>query len=183
MDWEKLAPGDFSFGDEDDGAETSPGSIRGHGGGGVAGGGAGDPLEAALHRDGQCGGHAGVFEGTRGIHALVLGQDPVDAEGVGGAGQIIEGSVAFAQGGDLLEVADDRKEIAEPPDSGLVDGLGRGATFLPEPTEGRGVRQVLGGCRSVAPRIDDFEERPADCTAEIRRNLVAVDAGGAADAS
>ena len=97
----ELAPGDLAFGDEDDAAQAGAGGIGGHGGRGVAGGGAGDPLEAALGGDGERGGHAGVLEGAGGIHALVLGEQPVDADGLGAARQVVERRVAFAQGDDI----------------------------------------------------------------------------------
>ena len=76
----ELAPGDLAFGDEDDAAQTGAGGVGSHGGGCVAGGGAGDPLEAALGGDRESGGHAGVLEGAGGVHALMLGQQPVEAE-------------------------------------------------------------------------------------------------------
>ena len=34
----------------------------------------------------------------------MLGEDPVDAEGFCGAGEVVEGGVALAEGSDALEV-------------------------------------------------------------------------------
>ena len=69
----------------------------------------------------------------------MLGENPVDAEGFGGLGEVVEGRVPLAEGGDFFEVGDDGEEIAEAPDAGLVDGLGGGTALLPEPAEGGGV--------------------------------------------
>ncbi len=98
----ELAPGDLAVGDEDDGAQPGACRIGSHGGGGVAGGGAGDPLEAALDGDGHGRGHAGIFEGAGGVHALVLGQQPVDAGQLGAAGHLVERGIALAQGDDVV---------------------------------------------------------------------------------
>jgi len=76
--------------DEDDGPQTGARGVGGHGGRSISRGGASDPLEAALNGDGDCSRHAGVLEGGRRVHALVLGQQPVDAGTFGGAGHLIE---------------------------------------------------------------------------------------------
>ncbi len=162
----ELAPGDLAFGDEDDAAQAGAGGVGGHGGGGVAGGGAGDPLEAALGGDGEGGGHAGVLEGAGGVHALMLGEEPVDAGDFGAAREVVERGVALAEGDDVLEVVDDGEEIAEAPDAGLVDGQGGGAALLPEPAEGAGVGEIAGVRGGVAvggrrPGVEDVVEAVA----------------------
>ncbi len=119
----EFAPGDLAFGDKDDAAQTGAGGVGSHGGGGVAGGGAGDPLELALGRNGEGGGHAGVLEGGRRVHALVFGQEPVDARSFCAARKIVEGRVAFAKGDDFFEIVDDGEQVAEAPDTGLVTAM------------------------------------------------------------
>ena len=141
----ELAPGDLAFGDEDDAAQTGAGGVGGHGGGGVAGGGAGDPLELALGGDGEGGGHAGVLEGGRRVHALVFGQEPVDARSFCAARKIVEGRVAFAKGDDFFEIVDDGEQVAEAPDTGLVDRHARRPALLPEPAESAGVGEAAVG--------------------------------------
>ncbi len=71
--------------------------------------------------------------------------------GLGAAGQIVEGGVAFAQGDDIVEVVDDGKQVAEAPDAGLIDGHGGGAALLPEPAEGAGVGKLAESEAVVSP--------------------------------
>ena len=75
----------------------------------------------------------------------MFGEEPVDACDFGAAGQVVEGSVALAEGDDVVKVFDDGEEIAEAPNAALVDGHGGGATLLPEPAESAGVRQIALG--------------------------------------
>src|SRR5206468_6128311 len=116
----ELAPGNLALRNENDAAKTGAGSISSHCRRSIACRGACDPLEAALGGDGEGGRHAGVFEGAGGVHALVLGQEPVDACTFGAAGKIVERSVAFAESDDFLRVLNDGEQIAEAPDAGLV---------------------------------------------------------------
>ena len=127
----ELAPRDFSFGDEDERTHARAGGVGRHGRGGVAGGGAGHPLKATLGSNGQGGGHAGVFERAGGIHALVLGQQPVEAKRGGGAGQVVERGIAFAQRDGVFRAIEDGQQIAEAPNAGLIDGHGGRAALLP----------------------------------------------------
>src|SRR5579863_9104266 len=69
----KFAPRNFSFGDEHEAAHAAARSIGGHGGRGVASGGAGDPAASGLASEGGGNRHACVFKRAGGIHALMLG--------------------------------------------------------------------------------------------------------------
>ncbi len=100
----ELAPGDLALGDENDGAQAGARGIGGHGGRSIAGGRAGDPLEAALDGDRERGGHAGVLEGAGGVHALVLGEQPVEPGDLRAARHLVERGVALAQGDDVVEL-------------------------------------------------------------------------------
>ena len=120
----------------------------------------------ALGGYGEGGGHAGVLEGAGGVHALVLGEEPVDASDFGAAREVVEGGVALAEGDGVLGVVDDGEQIAEAPDAGLVDGHGGGAALLPEPAEGAGVGEIAVGRRGVTvgdrrPGVDDVVEAVA----------------------
>ena len=186
----ELAPGDLAFGDEDDAAQAGARGVGGHGGGGVAGGGAGDPLEAALDGDGEGGGHAGVLEGAGGVHALVLGEEPVDAGDLGAARQLVERRVALAEGDDVVGVVDDGQQIAEAPDAGLVDGHGGGAALLPEPAEGAGIGADCWRCAAWitvggidGPGIDDVVEAVAFGAAKDAVDGIGGDPGTALCAS
>ena len=90
-----------------------------------------------------------------GVHALVLGEEPVDAGGFGAAGQFVERRVAFAEGGDVFEVVDDGKQVAEAPDAGLVDRHGGRAALLPEPAEGAGVGKEALWAGGIAADVAD----------------------------
>ena len=81
----QLAPGNLSFGNQHQAAQPGARRIGGHRGRRVPGGGAGDPLESSLLGHAECRGHACVFEGAGGIHALMLGKELIDAERFGGA--------------------------------------------------------------------------------------------------
>jgi hypothetical protein len=180
----EFAPGDLSFGDEDDAAETGAGGVGSHGGGGVACGGAGNPLEATLRGNRERGGHAGVLEGARRVHALMLGEEPVDTGGFGAPGKIVEGGVAFAEGDDFFEVVDDGEQVAEAPDAGLVDGHCGGAALLPEPPESARIGEAAvraGG--SVGPWVQDLVEAAAEWATEVAADRVICDDGSAFGAS
>jgi len=116
----ELAPGDLALRDEDDATKTRAGRISCHRRGRISRRRACDPLEATLGGDGKRSGHARVFEGAGGVHALVLGEQPVDAGGFGAAGKIVERGVALAESDDFFQVIDDGQQVAEAPDTGLV---------------------------------------------------------------
>ena len=144
----------------------------------------------ALGGDGEGGGHAGVLEGAGGVHALVLGEEPVDAGGFGAAGEIVEGGVAFAEGDDVFEVVDDGKQVAETPDAGLVDREAGGAALLPEPAEGAGVGQAtvgvvrgVWGMLDVRPGVNHLVEALALRAAKVAADVIFRDDGGAFSAS
>ena len=93
----------------------------------------------------------------------MLGEEPIYPSNFGAAGKIVERSVALTEGYDIVGVVDDRQQIAEAPDAGLIDGHGGGATLLPEPTKGAGVGQIAVGCGSVPvgdrrPGVDNVVE-------------------------
>jgi hypothetical protein len=91
--------------------------------------------------------------------------------------------VAFAEGGDALEVCDDGQQIAEAPDAGLIDSLRGAAAFLPEPPERGRIGKIAGSDFGVGPAIEDFEQGLARGAAKVRGNVVAGDSVGAAGAS
>ncbi len=96
----------------------------------------------------------------------MLGEEPVDAGDFGAAREIVERSVALAEGDDVVGVVDDGEQVAEAPDAGLVDGHGGGAALLPEPAEGTGVGEIAGVRGGVTvggrrPGVDDVVEAVA----------------------
>ena len=102
---------------------------------------------------------------------MMLGEDPVDAEGLGGAGEVVKRGVAFAEGDDVFEVVHDGEEVAEAPDARLIDGHSGGAAFLPEPAKSAGVGEPGVGGRGVAvgdgrPGVDHVVEAVTDGAAK-----------------
>ena len=71
----------------------------------------------------------------------MLGEEPVETQGAGRTGKIVERGVAFAESDDFFEIVDDWKQVAEAPDAGLVDRLAGRTTLLPEPAESAWVGQ------------------------------------------
>ena len=78
-----------------------------------------------------------------------------------------------------FKVGHDGQKVAEPPHPALVDWHCRGATLLPQPSEGAGVWQAgnLRTCHrlpSWTPGIGHLEESTTKHTAEVAGNRAGV---------
>ena len=105
----------------------------------------------------------------------MLGEELVDAEGLGGAGQVIERGVAFAQGDGVAKAIQNGQQLAETPDAGVVERLGRAAPLAPEPLE----RAGIGAVRSptLAPAgIFNLEKLAANGATEVGQRVSACNA-------
>ena len=174
----ELSPRNLAFRNQHQAAQSGARGVSGHRCGGVACGGASDPLEAAVHGDRERSGHSGVLERAGRIHALVLGEQPVHAQRSGGFGHLVERCVALAQRHDTF-VRHDGKQVTEAPDAALVDGERRGAAFLPEIAQSAGIGPVLGrwaarrvgmfglSWRAFAPRVLYFKQVSAGAAAKV----------------
>ncbi len=166
----ELAPGDLALGNQHQALQPGARGVGGHRGRGVAGRSAGHASEAALLGHAHRRGHARVFERAGGIHALMLGVKLVDAQGFGGARQVIERRVALEQGHGVAKVLQNGQQLAEAPDAGVVQRLGGGAPLPPEPFECGGVGPVMAPALFPAG-VFHFKQLSADRATEVRPGL------------
>ena len=118
----ELGPGDLALGQQDQAVHAGAGGVGRHGGRGVAGGGAGHPLEAALARLRKRSRHARVFERAGGVHALVFGVELLHAQLFRALQEPVERRVAFAQRDGLFGMEQNRQQLAKAPHPALIDG-------------------------------------------------------------
>ncbi len=105
-----------------------------HGRGSVARGGAGYPAETIL--PGERGGHrhAGIFERSGGIHALVFGVKMLHSGNASTGRDLIERGISFAQSDGRMALSQGRQNFAKAPDAALIDiQSGRSAVDAKEP--------------------------------------------------
>ena len=134
----QLAPGNLAFRNQHQRTHTGARGIGGHGGGGVAGGRAGDPRKAFLVRHGKRGGHAGVLEGPGRVHALVLAVQALVPQLARAVPQVKQRGISFAQGHDFRRVVDNRQQVAKAPHTALVDSRGGKPAGSPAVPQGAG---------------------------------------------
>src|SRR5262245_10655327 len=116
----ELPVTDLARADEDDRLhEARGGAEDSQAGAGVPRAGAGSPPRADHARMGEGGGHAVVLETARGIHALVLQEQPawIETDEVRDGVGFLEDGLALADGKDVLRRREG-EQIAEPPDAG-----------------------------------------------------------------
>lgn len=169
----KFAEGDFAGADEDDALKAIECGVDGEGGGGVAGGGAGDAACADHAGVGEGGGHAVVFEGAGGVEAFILEIElagphtELAAEALG----VLEEGLAFADGADH-GVGGEGEEVAETPDTGVIEGE---AAVLPAVFK---VFEALGDA-GFGPVVADIEQVAAlGAAGECLRDIEGGGAGG-----
>ena len=93
---------------------------------------------------------------------------------------MIEGRIALAKSDGVAETFEDRQELAEAPDAGVVESLGGAAALSPQPLQGTGIGPVVS--LSLAPAwILDFKQITAQRAAEVRPGLSAHDPRSASE--
>ena len=98
----------------------------------------------------------------------------IDAEGLGGAMEMVERGVAFAEGNGVAEAVENGQQFSEPPYAGIVDSLERSAPLAPEPLQGAGIGAVIA--LSLQPSgIFDLKQVAAFDAAKIGLRLRARD--------
>ena len=131
-------------------------AVQGERRAGVAGRGAGGPLGADRAGVREGGRHAVVFEAARGVHPLVLQEQPagVQADVLGDAVGVLQQRLAFADGDDLVGRGE-RQQLVEPPDAAEGRAARCGAAHFAS-----NQRSDSGG-GSAVPVVGHVEQRAA----------------------
>jgi signal transduction histidine kinase len=126
----QLARGDLVRGDEHEGGQAGLGRVGGHGGRRVPGGGAGHGARPGPDGLGGGHGHAPVLERARGVLALVLERQVVQAHPPGDRLPPVHGGVSLRMGDERAPPGQEQLAVAPDPAS-----LDRGVSRAPPPLE------------------------------------------------
>ena len=174
----ELAPGDLAVGNQHQALQPGARGISGHRRRSVSGRRAGHPLEAPLLGHAHCRGHARVLEGAGRIHSLVLGEELVDPQPLGGARQMIERRIALEERHRIAKALQNRQQLAEAPYAGVVQPLRRAAPLPPQPLERAGIGTVRP--LALAPAgVLHFKQVAAIGATEVRPGVYAGDSRSA----
>ena len=171
----QLAPGNLAVGNQHQAAQPGARRISGHRRRSIPSRRAGHPLEAALLGHAHRRRHARVFERSGRIHPLVLGKKLVDSQRLGRARQVIERRIALAQRHRVAKAVQNRQQLAEAPDAGVVQPLRRAAPLPPQATSARRDWAGRWPLRCSPAGVLHFKQVTASGATEVRLGLSARD--------